>query len=278
MLNVYTYSSARGQLKKGVQYGPDEIINRLKYNYRMNIIEPFEYKGPRDSNKLNYDEVSDDCYKLYQSIMTNKHDKPLFLGGDHTIAIGTISAMLDKYPDLFVIWVDAHCDINTSQISLSHNIHGMPVAQISDLEPKYKFKWIKNHLNLDRLIYVGIRDVDPDEAMIMVEKKIKYVTVDRIKEDGINETVKNIKKIINGAPVHISLDVDGIDPKYVPSTGTPVNGGLELDDVVHLIKNMDNIKSMDITEFNPLIGNNEDKKKSLDSIMELANAYINIKN
>lgn len=274
MLPIYVYNSAAGQLKDGVQYGPPEIIARLREKgYQLEIIEPIEMKGPRNPNKLNYDDISEDCHNLYKSIIKHNYEKPLFLGGDHSLSIGTIPPMLDKYDDLFVVWIDAHCDINTSSTTLSNNIHGMPVAQIGGFEKEYKFDWIKKYFDLSRFIYIGIRDIDADEAMIMVENKIKHITIPMLKENGIKEIVRNIRELINGAPVHISLDVDGIDPKYVPSTGTAVDEGLELDDVIYLIKNLDNVKSMDIAEFNPMIGMEADKQKSLDSIMKIIDAY-----
>ncbi|ARF11926.1 arginase family protein [Klosneuvirus KNV1] len=276
MLPIYVYNSAAGQLKDGVQDGPAEIVAKLREKkYQLEIIEPNEIRGPRKPNKLNYDVVSEDCQRLYQSIIKHNHEKPLFLGGDHSMAIGTIISILAKHPDLFVIWIDAHCDINTSETTLSNNIHGMPVAQICGLENKYKFDWIKKNLDLSRFIYVGIRDIDKAEATIVTENKIKYITVSRLQEDGIKEIVHGIKKLVDNAPIHISLDVDGIDPKYIPSTGTSVEKGLELDDVIYLIKNLNNVKSMDIAEFNPSIGLEVDKQKSLDSIMKIIEAYKN---
>jgi len=276
MLPIYVYNSAAGQLKDGVQDGPAEIIAKLREKrYQLEIIEPNEVRGPRKSNKLNYDEVSEDCFNLYKSILSNNHEKPLFLGGDHSVAISTIPSMLERYNDLFVIWIDAHCDINTSSTTLSNNIHGMPVAQICGLEKEYKFDWIQKHLDLSRFIYVGIRDIDKAEATIVTENKIKYITMSRLREDGIKEIIRGINELTTDASIHISLDVDGIDPKYIPSTGTAVNDGLELDDVVYLIKNLNNVKSMDIAEFNPSIGLEADKQKSLDSIMKIIDAYKN---
>lgn len=278
MLPVYVYNSAGGQLKDGVQYGPAEIISKLRENkYQLRVIVPNELRGPRHPKKINYDDVSEDCKMLYKSIMENDYEKPLFLGGDHSLSIGTIPAMLTKHPNLFVVWIDAHVDINTSETTLSNNIHGMPVAQITGLEKKHRFNWIKQHLPLNRLFYIGIRDIDQGEAMMIVEHKIKHITNDRLNTDGIQNTVKGLKELIGDSPVHISLDVDGLDPKFVPSTGTPVKNGVDLNDVIYLIKNLDNVKSMDIAEFNPLIGLDSDKEKSLDSIVKIIDAYKNNK-
>lgn len=274
-LHIFNYGSAAGQLKNGVQFGSKSIIDELGKQYSLEIIEPFKEKSPRDVNVHNYDEINNDCYLLHKQILENPRDKPIFLGGDHSMAIGTVSAMLEKYDDLFVIWIDAHADINTSETTLSNNIHGMPVAQLTDLEPKYKFDWIKKHLHFDNLLYIGIRDVDCGEIEFIKQHNIKTITVDDIKINGIEKITKMIKEIIVDKPLHISLDVDGIDPKYIPSTGTSVNDGLELDDIAYLISKMgNNLKSLDIVELNPMIGTSDDIKKSIDNTVYLIEQYI----
>lgn len=120
MIDVYTYDSAAGQRKDGVQYGPATIIQHLKeLGYEMHITSPVEVRGPRIPHKLNYATVNTDCKKLYDAILNPSGSEPrgklLFLGGDHSMSIATISAMLEKYPDLFVIWIDAHPDISNKR-------------------------------------------------------------------------------------------------------------------------------------------------------------------
>lgn len=281
MISIYYYNSAGGQLKDGVQSGPQTITNELKnLGYKLDIIKPINERPPRNKEELNYDIISYDCKQLHDSIMINNHHKPLFLGGDHSMAIGTISAMLEKYPDLFVVWIDAHTDINTSETSLSNNIHGMPVAQLTGLETKYKFDWIKEYLSFDNLMYIGVRDIDLAEKEFVKNNSIKVVTVNNIKLNGIKNIMDLIKDIIGDRPIHISLDVDGIDPYYIPSTGTTANKGLDLYDVIHLIQslNTDQLKSMDIVEFNPKIGTIDDQHISLNNIINLITAYLPVKN
>lgn len=182
--------------------------------------------------------------------------------------------MLEKYNDLFVIWIDAHADINTSETSQSQSIHGMPLTQITGLETKYRFDWIKKYLSFNNLIYIGIRDIDEGESEFIKKHNIKVITVDNIELCGIESITEMIRDIIGKRPLHISLDIDGIDPKYFPSTGTKVDNGLELADVCYLIKELnDNIKSMDIAELNPLLGSNDDIKKSVDNVIQLVESF-----
>ncbi|QKF93541.1 ureohydrolase [Fadolivirus algeromassiliense] len=278
MLPVYFYNSAAGQLKNGVELGPITIANRLKEKgYDINIIEPINQRQSRDKNILNYNIISSDCKQLYDSIIQNNHNKPLFLGGDHSMGIGSVAAMLHKYPNLFVIWIDAHADINTSETSLSNNIHGMPVSQLTNLERKHKFEWIRSHLPFENLLYIGIRDLDPSEIEIVKNNQIKVITVNNIKMNGIKNVLYLIKNLIGNNPIHISLDVDGIDPSYIPSTGTTASEGLDLYDIIYLIESLNNdqLKSMDIVEFNPMIGTDDQVNISLKNISKLIKAYWN---
>jgi arginase len=273
---IFYYNSAAGQLKNGVQFGPERITFELQKKYDIKIIKPLNEKPPKNVNSLNYDEISDDCYVLYKTILENPKNNPLFLGGDHSMGIATVSAMLELHDDLFVVWIDAHTDINTSETSLSNNIHGMPLGLVTGLERKYKFDWIKKYLSFDNLLYIGVRDIDDEELQFVQNHNIKVITVEDIQTQGIEKITDSIRKIIGNRPIHISLDVDGIDPKYIPSTGTKADNGLELEDVSYLISKLkkDNLKSMDIAELNPISGNDEDIKKSIDNTVYLIEQYI----
>ena len=191
-------------------------------------------------------------------------------GGDHSIAVSTIQPMLDHYKnDLLVIWIDAHADINTFESSITKNIHGMPLASLTGLMPHwYKVKKSRFILPTQNLLYVGIRDLDPFEETIVKNKQINY----------FNSFDKNVIETINNSPakyIHISCDIDGVDPQFTPSTGTAVTGGLK---VKHVIKIINTSKSrlvgFDLVEFNPLIGRKRDVKKTLLSINKILDTVI----
>lgn len=275
MLQIYFYNSAAGQNKNGVQYGPDKISEELiNRGYKLEIIKSISEKGPRID--LNYNEIENDCKIMHKAILENSSSRQIFLGGDHSMAIATISAMLQKYNDLFVVWIDAHADINTSASSKSGNIHGMPLSQITGIETIKRFDWIKKHLSPDNLLYIGIRDLDQFEIDLIKEKNIKFITVNDIKQKGINAIITEIKNIINHKPLHISIDVDGIDPKYIPSTGTKFGDGLDINDMYILFKSLNdiNLKSFDIVELNPLLGTKEDVDQSIMNVVNLIEKLI----
>jgi arginase len=244
-----------GQKKDGVQLGGDMLLNlnvmkrqRLR-NVSINTIDIQKYSDYRDGYK----------------VVDNGLKKGLInvnFGGDHSIAVSTIQPVLDHYKnDLLVIWIDAHADINTFDSSVTQNIHGMPLASLTGLMPHwYKVKPSRFILPMQNLLYVGIRDLDQFEETIIKNKEIAY----------FNSFDKDIIKTIKNNPakyIHISCDIDGLDPEFAPSTGTAVNNGLTVKNINKIINaSKDRLVSFDLVEFNPLIGTKRDVKKTLLSI------------
>ncbi|KAL2838873.1 hypothetical protein BJX68DRAFT_248517 [Aspergillus pseudodeflectus] len=189
----------------------------------------------------------------------------LTLGGDHSIAIGSISGIARATRErlgreIGVIWVDAHADINIPEMSPSGNIHGMPMAFLTGLakeEKKDIFGWLQeNHLvNLRKLVYIGLRDVDRGEKKLLREHGIKAFSMHDVDRHGIGRVVEMaLAHIGNDTPIHLSFDVDALDPQYAPSTGTPVRGGLTLregDFICECVHETGNLISMDLVEVNP---------------------------
>jgi len=159
-----------------------------------------------------------------------------------------------------VIWVDAHADINTPEISQSGNIHGMPVAFLTGLakeENKDIFGWLeKEHLiSVGKLVYIGLRDVDREEKKLLREHSIRAFSMHDIDRHGIGRVVEMaLAHIGNDTPIHLSFDVDALDPQWAPSTGTPVRGGLTLregDFIAECVHQTGNLVGMDLVEVNP---------------------------
>lgn len=207
----------------------------------------------------------------------------LTLGGDHSIAIGTVSgtakAIRERLGrDMAVIWVDAHADINIPETSDSGNIHGMPMAFLTRLareERRDIFGWMQDEhiVSTQKLVYIGLRDVDRGEKKLLRENGIKafsmhdidryvfFFTVFRGDADplftrhGIGRVVEMaLAHIGNDTPIHLSFDVDALDPMWAPSTGTPVRGGLTLregDFICEAVHETGNLIAMDLVEVNP---------------------------
>lgn len=239
----------KGQKRYGVEK-PLSYIKRflIKKNYQFNdsvLIPKKDF-----SNILGYSKLMDSVYSCIQEGII-----PLTIGGDHSIAIGTLSGSLEYYGDtLSTVWIDAHADINTRKFSPTGNLHGMPLSFVCGLEDN--LLQVENKLNLDNLIYFGIRDLDEFEEFIISERNIKHLTSKELNNNKV------IDFNINTENIHLSLDVDVLDPKYMKSTGTPVEEGINLEklnEVIEWTKNQGNIVSIDLVEYNPKCSKNNEE-------------------
>ncbi|WP_419960315.1 arginase [Psychrobacillus sp. BM2] len=204
---------------------------------------------------------------------------PIVLGGDHSIAIGTLAGLADSYDNLGVIWYDAHADLNTAETSPSGNIHGMPLAvsiglgheelvNIRDFAPKVK---------PENVVIIGARSVDPGERELIREKGIKVFSMHEIDKLGMSEVMTQTiqyfqERKVDG--VHLSLDLDGLDPLYTPGVGTPVAGGISYRES-HLAMEMlyasNLITSAEFVEVNPIL---DEKNKTADVAVGLMGSLL----
>lgn len=185
----------------------------------------------------------------------------LNLGGDHGIATGSISGMLAAHPDLRVIWIDAHGDINTPESSPSGNYHGMPVAHLTGIFSNVRgFEWLTKFLPKDRIVFIGLRDIDDNEKLIIRNNKIKYFSMHEVDRYGIGAVMEATLKYLDpenkNHPIHISWDVDGVDPIEIPQTGTRARGGLTYREAHYILRRTvetRNLVSLDLVEINPAL-------------------------
>ncbi len=255
-----------GQKKDGAHLGPSTIY----YDYDLDIAcEKFK-------NGTGYQDLYDGMTNLLES---DKTKRAILIGGDHSVACASISAINDhniknKNEPLTIIWIDAHADINTYETSVTKNIHGMPVAFLMRLCEQNHVKF-NNALLPQNIVYVGLRDVDPPEWEFLKQLNIEYYDMDKINEMGINNVIDMLKKKVGNNRVHISLDIDGMDPEYAPSTGTAVPEGLSVDNVISIIQTFkrDKLMTMDIVELNPLIGTKEDVQTTINNINKCISAF-----
>lgn len=175
------------------------------------------------------------------------------IGGDHSMGIGSVASSLNKYgSNIKVIWIDAHADINTRASSPSGNVHGMPLAFLTGLDKSNDYNFIDNLLSFNNLCYIGIRDLDVGEIDVVKKHNIKTILSENFNKN-IEMVINDVINWIGDSQVHISIDVDSLDPKYIQYTGTRVSGGLELIELIKFIKNIclkTNIINMDISELN----------------------------
>jgi len=189
-------------------------------------------------------------------------DFPLVLGGDHSIAMGTVGGVARAVGGgrVGVIWVDAHGDFNTTDTSPSGNIHGMPFASICGIgDPKLtQIGGVSPKVKCENAVIVGARDIDHDEGALLKKAGVTVFTMREIDERGIRRIMEDALDVAcrNVGHLHISFDADVMDPDEAPGVGTPVPGGLTYREA-HLAMEMASevpfFKSLEIVEVNPLM-------------------------
>ena len=234
--NFILFGSKLGQLKSGVDNTPHYLknfLNNQSGNTTINTVPIFPndlFKNLNSLYSMNARQTNGN-YKFcgLDNLYSSSNSLNINIGGDHSMAIATVADSLNKvkfFDELKVIWFDAHPDINTFESSLTKNYHGMPLSYLTGLDSNYNFSFIDNKLKFQNLLYIGIRDIDKYEEQILKDYNISYIlpkqfntnyqlvidTIDRFVGNGNNNNNKN--------SVHISFDVDSIDPKYIPCTGT----------------------------------------------------------
>ena len=209
---------------------------------------------------------------------------PVILGGDHSIAAGSLAGILRSRPETGVIWVDAHADLNTPDTSESGNMHGMPVGLLlEDLVKDYSsisgFEWLGRvsnfsaypKLSSDSIVYIGLRDVDTAERKIIQDRNIKVFTMHDIDHFGIGKVMDlalaHLLESNSERPIHLSYDIDAVDPVYAPATGTSVRGGLtyrEAHFVAEAAAKSGALASVEMVELNPTLSDNEGGQETVE--------------
>ncbi|KZT39231.1 Ureohydrolase [Sistotremastrum suecicum HHB10207 ss-3] len=267
-----------GQPKAGVDHAPIHLVNaglpqQLKeIGWEVHFgghhqFEEIETTNDPPIGKLKRPRlVSSVCKAVADTVGAHAKNGvlPVTIGGDHSLAMGTISGTFSQYPDACVIWVDAHADINTIETTESGNIHGMPVSFLLGIGTSVpEFSWIKPVLRPERLVYIGLRDLDIGEKQLLKQHGIKAFSMHEVDKYGIGQVVEKALDHVNPGrdrPIHLSFDVDALDPSVAPSTGTPVRGGLTFREghyICEAIWETGLLIGLDIMEVNPSL---EDQK------------------
>ncbi len=186
---------------------------------------------------------------------------PIFLGGDHSIALGTIAGATSM-SKCGVLWVDAHGDFNTPQTSPSGNVHGMPLAALCGLgdDKMVNLGGTGAKLRPDQVVAIGIRDLDRQERTALVEHGMTLYTMRDIDEKGIarvtHDALDQLGRYGRYDRLHVSLDMDSLDPTEAPGVGTPVAGGLSYREahlLMEVVAEDGRLGSLDVVEINPIL-------------------------
>ncbi|XP_071318239.1 arginase-1 isoform X2 [Trachinotus anak] len=276
---------SRGQPRAGVERGPDLIR-------AAGLLHKLQEQGcaVKDYGNLVFEEVVDDepfgrvksvravgsaNQRLSEAVQAAKRDghTSVMLGGDHSLAIGSIHGHSAAVGELSVVWVDAHADINTPLTSPTGNMHGQPMSYLlHELQSKIpvlpNFSWIKPCVSAKNLVYIGLRDVDPEEHYILKLLGVKVFSMSEVDQLGVPRVMEETCDYLSAKvkkPIHLSYDIDAIDPSVTPATGTPVVGGLTYREGIYITEHLRQtglLSAVDMVEVNPLRGRTEEEVQS----------------
>ena len=272
-----------GQLHRGVDMGPaairySRLVPRLRSlglnvedrgDINVPVRDTFEGDGVQNYTK----EIAQICKDIYKegknAVSENRF--PLFIGGDHSIAIGTVGGVSHD-SSIGLLWIDAHADFNTPETSPSGNIHGMPLSILigegDDTLVNIGREGAK--VEPENIVLIGIRDLDEKEKQRLNNSDITVFTMRDIDEQGISAVLnKALMKFVHLKKIHLSLDMDALDSIEVPGVGTPVAGGLtyrEAHLLMEILSDTGKLGSMDLVELNPILDN---KNKTASLAVEL---------
>ena len=252
-----------GASRRGVDMGPSAVryarlhdkLHRLGIETIVdhgNLSVPIREAASSDDSAAKYlGVIQNVCDHLSTVVEKAVHDGgiPVVLGGDHSIAMGTLAGLkraYEKSPGL--VWIDAHADINNPESSTTGNVHGMPLW----------FALKNGFAEHGQTVQIGLRDVDPGERRLLRELGVKAFSMSDVDKFGMARIMEEALAIAGsaGSPIHVSFDMDGIDPSEAPGTGTPVKGGLSYREA-HLIMEMlhdsGSLGSIEMVEINPIL-------------------------
>jgi arginase len=259
-----------GAGRRGVDMGPsairyaglerDLLAMGLSVTDFHNITVPGPESGDVGDPHARYERLIEQaCAALRSCIaeIARGGDFPLVLGGDHSIAMGTVAGLLDARGEVGVLWIDAHGDINTPDTTPSGNVHGMPVATMLGLGGLgAELGWTSRALEPRRVVLFGTRTLDAGEQRTIRELGVRMFTMSEIDQRGIKPCLDEaIERLAGEGGIHISFDIDAVDPLEAPGVGTPWPGGLtyrEAHLAMEVLAATGMVSSMEVVEVNPI--------------------------
>jgi arginase len=277
-----------GQNRRGVDMGPSALrcaglqarLERLGHTLydegNIQVPNPEEEKVEGSANRISA--VAAACETIYQigTNCVNQGDFTIYLGGDHSISLGSIAAA-SQSKQLGVIWIDAHADFNTIESSPSGNIHGMPVAALigEGADELVNIGYPGAKLQPANIVLIGVRDLDSKERERLIQTGLAVFTMRHLDELGMAAVARQAVAQLGHLPnIHISLDMDSLDPDEAPGVGTPVPGGLSYREahlLMEILGDSGLVQSLDIVEINPIL---DDMNKTAELAVELAASLL----
>lgn len=288
-INIINACTDLGVNIDGASKGPiivKEYIKELdskKINKIIDVICDCTNKS-QDKNDLrkNFDRINKFDTELYQTILNSSNNESIniVIGGDHSIAIASALASIKTNDKLGIIWVDTHPDFNTFKTTISGNIHGLPLATVTENNGYELTKFHDgNFFKNNNTVIIGARDIDTLEQVNLDNNKIKVYSTNDVISGSIETIVNNAMKIAtqNTNGIHLSIDVDVLDPIIAPGISVGYKDGINTKHLFKIVdeflKHKDLIKSIDIVEYNPI---NDKNNKTLKIVLELINKIVNM--
>lgn len=239
-----------------------------------------EVKSFGDSSKKYVREIARVCEKLYKTALAalEAGGLPLVVGGDHSVAAGSVAATADyvrrEEKPLGLLWIDAHGDMNTPSTSGSGNVHGMPLAALLGPEPAElsRIGGFSPKVLPEHTVLIGIRNLDSREKELVRDSRVRVFTMKDIDRSGIAAVVEQALAYAGRgtAGIHVSFDMDVCDPSIAPGVGTPVKGGLDYREAhmaMEMIADSGLLRALDLVEVNPIL---DDRNTTAALAVELA--------
>lgn len=249
----------------GAALGPEilteDLINKKVDNIHIIHADEDGKEKDKENKKKNLKKLNEFNIELYNRVLKSIEDKkfPLTIGGDHSLVIASALASIKKNQNLGIIWIDAHGDYNTFKTTITGNIHGLPLAVIDGYEKMYLADFHNGSFyNPKNTVIVGGRDIDPLEKENLKDAGVTVFTTEEIHKRGMKAVMEDAIEIAceNTNGMHISYDLDVIDPVICPGVSVPAKDGINLEEayeaVDEIIKYREKLKSLDLVEYNPL--------------------------
>ena len=249
-----------GANKKGPEIGAIRIAELFKIEGASELIRLHIPGDDYESDRLMpHFSVIDDanrsiCESVYSALSAGS--KVITIGGDHSVSWDSISGALKFNPEIGVVYIDAHGDCNIAESSLTHHIHGMHMAYLMGFgDSIYVGRYTKNLLPVQNIFYVGARSLDPYEVELMKKHDVPLISSNFI-NSNYTLTLELIRKFVSTfKQIHVSLDIDVLDPSVAPGTGVPEVDGISeesLNVILDEIFKTNTVGSIDLVEFNPI--------------------------
>ena len=275
-IGIFSVKTDCGASKSGADLGPDAIKNNGLANFlsqnEYSVDETTIVATPNslcEPNLKNCGMVAEVNGKLYRAVKQSLSEGcfPLTLGGDHSIAAGSVSAVSSHYKNIGVVWVDAHGDWNDQTSSETGNMHGMSFSAACGHGPDCMARFDDEFVAVDphRCVLIGARDLDKDEKIRIKNAGVTVITTEDAQRIGVAETVRQaLNVVLKGTQgFHLSFDVDCIGPEEAPGTGTIAANGLTAEQATQIalgLAKSGKLLALDVVEVNPLL--DEDDKTS----------------